>query len=614
MNKVLARHFSYGVSAFAAAGILGLTGADVFATTGVNLDPAEHDAFACDNHYVFGTDQKDATITVASSTSDCSIFVGSDAGAVTLDLGGNSITTTTAYPTIEIEKGASLTLTNGTLTNLATSKPVIYNNGDFTLNGATLTKNGGAYYVILNHGNTVVNSGTVINSVINASLVDNGYSSYNSTNEYAGYAAGKGIANPTMTIYGGTFDGGMNTIKNDDGGVLTIEGGLFRNNYQVAVMNWHHAVIDGGTFEVPTGGDKTTLFVGHYDGGVNEGYLEVNGGVYKADYLVESMIDSDKVYEDVVIKINDGDFRQISKSVINTSVPEPRPDLSGNMAITGGTFAASGEEPSSDSEEGVADESAENNNYAASVISANLAEILSGTYKGFVPAAGANLTDLLLKTTSAKITTSEVSEDTTDPAKQAEIEKLNESLVDNQFSYSLFDIDAAVFAGGEKIGNLISVPEPMIFRLPLTAKLKEEAKNADADGYDVIITVLRAHTDTDGTITTDVVAVVENPEGEDIGFAASDFSTFMLTAFYIERETPTPEPEVDPTPESEGESILIPDTGHGSSFGGNTDSSSFDNSAASEKNKAPFIALGIAGVAVYIVLMKKIRRLYFRHN
>lgn len=611
MNKVLARHFSYGVSAFAAAGILGLTGADVFATTGVNLDPTEHDAFACDNHYVFGADQKDATITVASSTSDCSIFVGSDAGAVTLDLGGNSITTTTAYPTIEIEKGASLTLANGTLTNLAANKPVIYNNGDFTLNGATLTKNGGAYYVILNHGNAVINSGTVINSVINASLVDNGYTSYNSTNEYAGYAAGKGIANPTMTIYGGTFDGGMNTIKNDDGGMLAVEGGLFRNNYQVAVMNWHHAVIDGGTFEVPTGEDKTTLFVGHYDGGVNEGYLEVNGGIYKADYLVESMLDADKVYEDAVIKITNGDFRQISKSIINTTTPNPRPDLSGNMTITGGLFAAASEEPSGSSEEGVADESTENNNYAAGVVSANLAEILNGTYAGFVPVAGANLSDLLLKKTSAKVTTAEVSEDTTDPVKQAEIEKLNDMLTDNQFPYSLFDIEAVVFAGGEKVGDLISTPESMMFRLPLTAELKDDIKSANADGYDVHVSVLRAHTDGDGVVTTSVVATVANPEGEDIGFATGDFSTFMLAASYVERETPAPEPEDDST--SRDETILIPDTGLGSSFG-STDNSSFDNTTASEKNKAPFIALGIAGVAVYIFLMRKIRRFYYRHN
>ena len=610
MKHAQAKHISYGISAFAAAAILGLTGADAFATSGNSLDPEDNDAFACDGHYIFGEDQKNATVTVASSTSDCSIYIGSAAGNVTLNLGGNSIETTAAYPTIEIEKGAGLALANGTLTNLAANKPVIYNNGTFTLNGATLTKNGGAYYVILNHGNTIVNSGTVINSVINASLVDNGYTSYNSTNEYAGYGAGKGIANPTMTIYGGTFDGGMNTIKNDDGGILTVKGGLFRNNYQVAVMNWHHAVIDGGTFEVPTGADKTTLFVGHYDGGVNEGYLEVNGGVYKADYLVESMLDNDKVYEDAVIKITDGDFRQISKSIINTTTPNPRPDLSSNMTITGGIFATSGEEPSGSSEEGVADETAENNAIAAGVVADNLSKILSGTYAGFVPVPGANLSDLLLKKTSAKVTTSEIDEETADPDQQAEIEKLEEALADGQYSYSLFGIDVEVLAGGNKIGNLTEVDTPMTFKLPLTAELKDDIQSAKADGYDTNVSVLRAHATDSDDIVVETIATVKNPT-DDVEFASGDFSVFMLAASFTEVEKEE-EPEEEPTEESEQaeETILIPDTGRGSA--GNISDTSSDGSAATEKNKAPYLALGVLAVAVYVFLMKRVIRTFFR--
>lgn len=40
-----------------------------------------------------------------------------------------------------------------------------------------------------------------------------------------------------------TAPGGLNTVKNDDGGILDISGGTFINTAQSAVMNWNKTTI-----------------------------------------------------------------------------------------------------------------------------------------------------------------------------------------------------------------------------------------------------------------------------------------------------------------------------------------------------------------------------------
>ena len=47
-----------------------------------------------------------------------------------------------------------------------------------------------------------------------------------------------------MTINGGTFGGGLNTIKNDDYGELTIKGGTFSSYAQACLLNWNVATVE----------------------------------------------------------------------------------------------------------------------------------------------------------------------------------------------------------------------------------------------------------------------------------------------------------------------------------------------------------------------------------
>ena len=62
-----------------------------------------------------------------------------------------------------------------------------------------------------------------------------------------------------MTLEGGTFSGGLNTIKNDDGATLVIKDGEFKNIAQHAVFNVNVATIEGGTFDTTAGRKQCSL-------------------------------------------------------------------------------------------------------------------------------------------------------------------------------------------------------------------------------------------------------------------------------------------------------------------------------------------------------------------
>lgn len=211
-----------------------------------------------------------------------------------IDLAGHTLTTATGVKadTIYVEKGATLTITgDGTITNNAKGYGALFNNGTTTIDGATLkrdTTGDNNWYVICNHGNMTIKDAKVSVNGTGSSLVENGYYSYSSTNARNGYVEGTNEPNPTLVIEGGLFDGGMNTIKNDDGATLTVNGGTYQNNYQVSIMNWNIATINGGTFKTPTGNDKTNIFVGN-DGAnsVNKGILKITGGTFEAEHLLE---------------------------------------------------------------------------------------------------------------------------------------------------------------------------------------------------------------------------------------------------------------------------------------------------------------------------------------
>lgn len=188
-----------------------------------------------------------ATITLAGdATGD--IVIPKDK-TITLDLGGHKLTNVKEHT---IVNNGTLTITGtGTVDNVTHGKAALYNTGTATLNGGTFERskeagvdsnnNGGnSFYTILNHGLMTVDEGVVVNNKGHySSLFENGY--YNYKNQ-------DGVENPGLKINGGTFDGGLNTIKNDDNATLVINNGTFKNYTQACVQNHHVAEINGGEY------------------------------------------------------------------------------------------------------------------------------------------------------------------------------------------------------------------------------------------------------------------------------------------------------------------------------------------------------------------------------
>lgn len=216
---------------------------------------------------------------------------------VTLNLNGKTLTNEADMDTITVALGGTLTIEGtGTVDNDSHGRAAVYNNGTVTINGGTYTRsaekgtgnpdsnNGNSWYTICNHGVMTVNAGvTVTNTGTFSSVFENGYQSYiGSTGERSNYVDGTNQAAPTLTINGGTFEGGKITIKNDDGGTLVINGGTFKNNGNRTVFNANKATINGGEFNCPTTyfGNGIAVDTLYADGGQNAGQLTITGGTF----------------------------------------------------------------------------------------------------------------------------------------------------------------------------------------------------------------------------------------------------------------------------------------------------------------------------------------------
>ena len=209
---------------------------------------------------------------------------------VIINLNGFNITNSGNEDTITVKYGAKLeVIGSGTVDNTVHAKAAVWNEGTTTLSGGTYTRSnengsdsgsgGNSYYNIVNHGSMVINAGAVVKQSGGfSSMIENGYYSYASTSSRNGYVAGTNSANPDLTINGGYFEGGLNAVKNDDGGVLVINEGVFSNVTQSAVMNWNKATIYDGTY--PVIGDGNSVLVNGYLGANDLGELIVYGGEF----------------------------------------------------------------------------------------------------------------------------------------------------------------------------------------------------------------------------------------------------------------------------------------------------------------------------------------------
>lgn len=236
-----------------------------------------------------------ATITLNDNyTEDITIPAGKD---IILNLNDKTLTNS-AGDTITVALGATLTIEGkGTVDNVTHGMAAIYNNGTTTLNGGTYTRSletgdkvtpKNSYYNILNHGIMTIDKDVTVKQNGNySSLVANGYYNYSATEkgDRTAYIESVGQAAPQLTIKNGTFSGGINTIKNDDNAILTINNGEFSNVTQAVVQNNNIATVNGGTFNAP---NYHVLENRKFNGNYNAGELTVTGGNFTGSIMVTS--------------------------------------------------------------------------------------------------------------------------------------------------------------------------------------------------------------------------------------------------------------------------------------------------------------------------------------
>lgn len=226
--------------------------------------------------------QSGGQITVDLNSNVTDDLVVPENTTVTLNLNGYTISNVSNH-TIN-NKGTLDINGEGTIDNVTHGKAAINNElgATATLNGGTYTRskengsnsadNGGnSYYNIVNHGTMTINENVVVKQEGQfSSLLENGW--------YSGSQNTSGTPS-VLTINGGTFSGGLNTIKNDDYGQLTINNGTFENVSQAALLNWNIATVNGGTF---TSDNSNVILNGKLDDTMDKGILIITGGKFVA--------------------------------------------------------------------------------------------------------------------------------------------------------------------------------------------------------------------------------------------------------------------------------------------------------------------------------------------
>ena len=207
---------------------------------------------------------------------------------IVLDLNGHKITNVSEHT---ITNNGRLTIKDsseektGTIDDVTHARAAVWNNGIAILEGGTYTRSsengideensgGNSYYNIVNHNQMTIKSGVTVKQDGNfSSMIENGWYDGNQN---------KDKESSVMTINGGTFSGGLNTIKNDDYGKLTINDGKFTNVSQAVFLNWNVAEVNGGTFAVEKNA-QSVILNGYLNGTMDQGQLTIHNGTFTAN-------------------------------------------------------------------------------------------------------------------------------------------------------------------------------------------------------------------------------------------------------------------------------------------------------------------------------------------
>ena len=258
-------------------------------------------------------DDEETTITLSNNIEGD--FTVAKSKNIVLDLNGYTIKNTSDHT---ITNNGTLTIKDssektGTIDNVSHARAAVWNNGIAILEGGTYTRSlengidegnsgGNSYYNIVNHNHMTIKSGVTVKQDGNfSSMIENGW--------YDG-DQNKDKESSVMIIEGGTFSGGLNTVKNDDYGELTINDGTFSNISQAAFLNWNTATINGGNFEVNDNAEAVILN-GYGNATMDKGELTINDGNFNTKQndvnFIETMYTKDG-YTSGTIEVNGGNI------------------------------------------------------------------------------------------------------------------------------------------------------------------------------------------------------------------------------------------------------------------------------------------------------------------
>ena len=301
---------------------------------------------------------------------------------VTLDLNGHNLTNVSGHT---ITNNGNLTVTgSGTVDNISDGKGALVNKvgAIATLNGGTFTRsqeagtyepdlaNGNSWYTVKNYGTMTINAGATVTTRLtddngnavggHSSLIANGWQNANDlTNNPR-----NDNQNALLTVNGGTFIGGINTVKNDDYSELVFNNGTCTNYTQAAFQNHNIATINGGSFVAEShwsiyncpcnaNSDKGELTItgGSFTGNIahvkaDYGFIKISGGTYSVNptaYVADTHI---------VRKDGDAQFTVVAKSNLTSGVylTDPSGALASNYYVSStanGVWTVSYSAPSS---------------------------------------------------------------------------------------------------------------------------------------------------------------------------------------------------------------------------------------------------------------------------
>ena len=253
---------------------------------------------------------------------------GTLAAAITEAKNGETVkllSDVTANVTIPEDKTITLDLNGKVLSGgTVASTPALLNNGTVTIKDSSAEgtgmicredNNAAGYYVIDNQGTMTIENGSVYNAT---GTMPNGSSLIRN--------AGKSNE-ATLTINGGHIkQDGFIAIKNDDHGVLEINGGLIETsgdtatNTASAVQNWAKATINNGTI-------NGTIWVGVWSNGLPDSVTTIKNAEVNGKIVVKP--DSSGLTVAPKLNIEGGNFDVTGWDVSNSD----------NIDISGGSFS-----------------------------------------------------------------------------------------------------------------------------------------------------------------------------------------------------------------------------------------------------------------------------------